>query len=375
MKSTITFGRIFGVETGLHFSWLLIALLITMSLSDHFHSIHPEWGVGVIWATSLVTAALFFVTLLAHELSHALVARTRGIKTKAITLFALGGVAQIEGEPGDASGEFWIGIIGPITSAVIGAGLLGIALALGWDASKPAGTPVIGMLVWLGYINVGLAVFNMVPGFPLDGGRILHAVIWWITKQKERSTQLAARVGQVIAVGFIVIGVLRFFNGEGFGGLWIAFIGWFLLQAAGASYVTVSLTQSLQGVQVKDVMSRDCATIDGRTNIEAFVHDYLLRSARRCFIVEENREILGLITPNEITQVDKAKWPFTTIDEVMIPLDSLHTVSPETSILEALETMGRDDVNQLPVVEESRVEGVITRGNVVQFLQTRSALK
>ncbi len=370
MKSNIRLGRLFGVEVGLHYSWLLIAMLITLSLSDHFHSMNAAWGPGLIWATSLLTAGLFFATLLAHELSHALVARRRGIATRSITLFALGGVAQIEGEPADASTEFWIGIIGPIASASMGLLSLGIALVLGWRPSMQPGTPLQAMLVWLGFINLGLAAFNMIPGFPLDGGRILRAIIWRITGKQDRSTKVAARIGQGVAVCFIIAGLLRSFSGQGFGGLWISFIGWFLLQAAGASYSNVSLTSGLRNLQVKDVMTRDCITIDGRTNIEHFVQDYLLQGGRRCFIVEENNQILGLITQNEITSIERAKWPFTTIDEVMRPLEELHTVGLATPVLEALETMGRDDVNQLPVVAENKLEGVITRGNVMQFLRT-----
>ena len=201
----------------------------------------------MIWATSVLTAGFFFATLLAHELSHALVARSRGITTRAITLFALGGVAQIEGEPGSASAEFWIGAIGPISSAVMGLLSLGIAYGLGWNGVANPVTPATAMLVWLGYINLGLALFNMIPGYPLDGGRILHAVIWWITGKQDRSTKLAARVGQGVALCFITLGVIRFFNGEGFGGLWIAFIGWFLLQAAGRQLCQCVADQRVEG--------------------------------------------------------------------------------------------------------------------------------
>jgi Zn-dependent protease/predicted transcriptional regulator len=301
-------------------------------------------------------------------------ARSYGISTRSITLFALGGVASIEGEAHDAKAEFWIGSIGPISSAVMGLGSLGIAYLLGWKPPASSGRPVVEMLVWLGVINLGLAAFNMVPGFPLDGGRILRAIIWWITDDQDRSTRIAARIGQGIAVCFIILGLLRFFGGQGFGGLWIAFIGWFLLQAAAASFATVNLSSSLRNIQVKDLMTRDCSTVDGRTNLQNFVENHLLRTGRRCFIVEEDNRILGLITPNEVSSVERNKWPYTTIDEVMRPLEDLHTVSPNTPILEALETMGRDDVNQLPVVVDNHLEGIITRGNVVQFLQTRSEL-
>jgi Zn-dependent protease/predicted transcriptional regulator len=374
MKTSIPLGRVFGIEVGLHYSWFLIALLITMSLSSQFQASHSDWGPAVIWTTSLMTALLFFAALLAHELSHALVARSRGLTTRAITLFALGGVAQIEKEPEDPKTEFWVGIIGPFSSAVIGLISLGLAWVAGWRFGQEPTTPLLAMLVWLGYINLMLAAFNMIPGFPLDGGRILRAIIWWSTRNATRATQLAARTGQVVALGFIALGIVRFFGGAGFGGLWIAFIGWFLLQAAGSSYSTVTLTSSLKDVRVSDVMTHDCVAVDGNLNVQTFVEEHLLRSGRRCFVVEQNGEMIGLVTPHEVKDLERPRWPYTTLYDVMRPLNQVHTVTPSTPVMEALETMGRDDVNQLPVVSGNHLDGIVTRANVIQFLQTRAEL-
>ncbi|MBZ5607776.1 MAG: site-2 protease family protein [Acidobacteriia bacterium] len=374
MRSNIRLGRFFGIEVGLHYSWFLIAFLITMSLAAQFRETNASWGAVVIWAVSIVTAVLFFAALLAHEMSHALVARAHGLTTRAITLFALGGVAQIEKEPADAKTEFWVGIVGPLSSAAIGLVCLLIAWAAGWRGAPAPDTPIAAMFLWLGYINFMLAAFNMIPGFPLDGGRILRSIIWWRTGSGERSTKLAARIGQTVALLFIAFGIFRFFGGAGFGGLWIAFIGWFLLQAAGASYATVTLTTGLKDVRVGDVMNRDCTPVDGNLNVETFVEDYLLRTGRRCFVIEQNGEIAGLVTPHEIKGLERQRWPYTTLYDVMRPLDQLHTVTPATPVMEALETMGRDDVNQLPVVANNHLEGIVTRANVLQFLQTRAEL-
>jgi CBS domain-containing protein len=230
------------------------------------------------------------------------------------------------------------------------------------------------MLVWLGYINLTLAAFNLIPGFPLDGGRILRALIWWKNGDAVRSTKLAARTGQFVALLFICLGIFRFFAGEGFGGLWIAFIGWFLMQAAGASYASVALASGLKDTHVSDVMERSCVTVDGNLNVQQLVEEHLLRSGRRCFVVEQQGEIAGLVTPHEIKELDRARWPYTTLYDIMRPLDQLHTVEPNTPLIEALETMGRDDVNQLPVVSNHHLEGIVTRANVLQFLQTRAEL-
>ncbi len=375
MRSSIRLGRLFGIEVGLHYSWFLIALLITMSLGAQFQASHKEWGANVIWALSILTALLFFVTLLAHEMSHALVARAHGITTKAITLFALGGVAQIEKEPEDAKTEFQVGAVGPFSSAVIGVISLGIAWALGWRLGSVPETPLRAMFVWLGYINLTLAAFNLIPGYPLDGGRVLRSILWLASGNPLRATQQAATVGKVIALLFIAFGIFQFFGGAGFGGLWIAFIGWFLMQAASASYTSVALTEGLKGVQVRDIMSSDCVTLDGNMNVEQFVEDYLLRSGRRCFVVQQNGEISGLVTPHEIKELERPRWPYTTLVDIMRPLDQIHTVTPTTPVMEALETMGRDDVNQLPVVSGKHLDGVVTRANVVEFLHTRAELR
>lgn len=374
MRSSIRLGRLFGIEIGLHYSWFLIALLITLSLSSQFHAKHPDWGDSVILATAAMTALLFFAALLAHEMSHALVARSRGLATRAITLFALGGVAQIEKEPEDPKTEFWVGIVGPFSSAVIGVLALLVATAGGWRIGSDPATPVMAMLVWLGYINLMLAAFNMIPGFPMDGGRVLRAVIWWITGNGVRATKMAARTGQAVALLFIAWGVFRFFGGEGFGGLWIAFIGWFLLQSAGATYTTVKIAADLKSIRVGDVMTQECKLIDGNLNVQSFVEDTLLKSAGRCFVVEQQGHIAGLVTPHEIKQLERQRWPYTTLYDIMVPFDQLHTVSPSTPVMEALETMGRDDVNQLPVVTGTHLDGIITRANVLQFLQTRAEL-
>jgi Zn-dependent protease/predicted transcriptional regulator len=374
MQAQIKLGRIFGVEIGLHYSWFLIALLIILSLAEHFRVHNPEWGARVIWGLSVVTAFLFFGAIVVHELSHALVAKARDLPVRSITLFALGGVAQIEKEAGDPKTEFWMGIVGPITSLLIGALCLGMALALGWTPPEFPQRPMLAMLMWLGYINIILAVFNMVPGFPLDGGRVLRAVVWWLTGDAKRATKIAARVGQLIAFGLIVLGVLRFFGGAGFGGLWIAFIGWFLLNASRENYAQVAITEGLRDVRVADVMSRDCPAVDGRSNLQTFVEQHLLRSGRRCFVVTLNGRVEGLITPQEVRDVERPRWPYTTVSDVMLPLDRIKSVAPDTPVTGALEIMARDDLNQLPVLANGELVGLFNRSHILQLLQTRAEL-
>jgi Zn-dependent protease len=369
MKSQIKLGTIFGVELGLHYSWLVIALLITFSLVAQFHAVNRDWSEALVWTTAIITGVLFFACLFAHELSHALVAKARGVPIHKITLFLLGGVAQIEKEASDPKTEFWMAIVGPFTSGLLGLILLALARVAGWDPRTAPANPGTALLVWLGYINLALGAFNMIPGFPLDGGRVLHAILWWAMDDAERSTRIAAFVGQVIAVLFIGFGILRFFQGAGLGGLWIAFIGWFLLQAAGASYLQVKAGRLLHGLRVADVMSTDRST-----SVQDFVHEQLLRTGQRCFFVLENDRLIGLITTNEVRALPAERWPSTTVREVMRPINTVHTVTRDMPAVEALEIMGREDVNQLPVMSDGRVQGIVTRAHLLQVLRSRAEL-
>ena len=370
MRSQITLGRVFGIRIGLHYSWFIIALLIVFSLSAQFHTSNPEWGDGVILALAVATAILFFISLLLHELAHSVVAKSRGLPVREITLFALGGVSQIEKEPTSAKMEFWMAFVGPLTSA--GIGLLCLALS---RVSGAASSPATAMVSWLGYINLALAGFNMIPGYPLDGGRILRALIWWKTGDVDRSTRMASRVGQAVALIFIGFGILQFFEGAGIGGLWIAFIGWFLLQAAGESYLQIGLKRAIEGVSVSEVMTSDCPTVSGNMNLQHFVEEELLPTGRRCFVVLENGAVAGLVTPHEVKQVERARWPFTTLHDIMRPLDQMRMVTPETPLISALEMMSRQDLNQLPVVSNGRLAGVLSRAHLLSFLQTRTELQ
>ena len=375
MQTNIKLGRVFGIQIGLHYSWFLIALLIVLSVAGDFSAAHKDWSQGLIWSLSILTALLFFVSLLAHELAHSLVAEKHGLPVRSITLFALGGVSQIEKDPSDAKTEFWMAIVGPLTSIAIGVCCLGMAHWGGWNPGTSGATPIIAMLVWLGYINFGLGIFNMVPGYPLDGGRVLRAIIWWQTGDADRSTRIAARIGEGVGVIFIALGIMQVFGGAGFNGLWIAFIGWFLTQAAAESYRAVGTVPFLTSLQVADLMSSDCPTVDAHMSVQHFVDEEMLRTGKRCFLVQQNGAFVGLITPHEIKHLDRNKWPSTTLDSVMVPVARLRTVTPETSLKDALDLMGTNNLNQLPVVANGHLRGTVSRNRLLQLFQTRAELR
>jgi len=372
VRAQIQLGSVFGVKIGLHYSWFLIALLIVFSLSGDFRAKNPSWSEGLVVGLAALTALLFFASLLLHELSHSLVAKAYGLPVRGITLFALGGISEIERGAESAKTEFWIAVVGPLTSALIGLSCLSVVKLL----ERAASDPFIAALSWLGYINLGLALFNLIPGYPLDGGRILRAAIWWKTGDMDRSTRMAARAGQAVAATFIALGVLEFFSGAGLGGLWVAFIGWFLLQAAGESYVETGLMRSLKNVRVGDVMERDCPTVSESLNVEEFVNNELLRTGRRCYVVADREgHLSGLITPHSIKQVDRDKWPLTRVAEAMLPVDKIRTIMPETRLTDALEMMSRDDINQIPVMLDGDLMGILSRAAVLNYLQTKTELQ
>ena len=367
-------GSIKGVELGLHYSWLFIAALITLSLADRFHSANPGWSSATVWISAVVTGVLFFVGLFAHELSHAMVALSRGLPIHRITLFFLGGVAQIEREAGDPFTEFWMAIAGPIASVVFGF----LCLALAWAAfawrwwSEPA-SPGASILVWLGYINFALAAFNLIPGFPMDGGRVLRALLWWITKSEDRSTAIAARVGQGVGVLFIVWGLFRMLNGGGIGELWIAFIGWFLIQAAGSTLAHSRMQSALRGLTVRDVMSRDCITVDANVNLQS-VAETASRGGPQCFLVENQGKLDGIVDFRALRRIAREQWPVTPLRAIMRPLSRIRSLQPDMPATEALDVLGREDLIEAPVVEGGFLQGVVSRGRLVEIIHNRAAL-
>jgi Zn-dependent protease/predicted transcriptional regulator len=370
MKASISLGRWFGVPVGLHYSWFIVAWLISLSLASQFAAMNPNWSPGVVWGLAIITALLFFVCIVLHELAHASVAKVSGIPVQGITLFALGGIAQIEKDAASPAKEFWMAIAGPIASIAIGIVCRVIAgVAYAADPTRLAGFAAV--FGWLAYINIVLALFNLIPGFPLDGGRVLRSIVWGITHDVNKATRVAARAGQVVGALFIAFGLFALLVRGDFGGLWIAFIGWFLLEGAQAYYRQAQLSSSFHGLRVGDVMARDCATIDGATTLRHFVDDDLLQKPSRCFAVSRDDHVMGLITPDDVKPVKKERWDDVTVSQVMRPLDTLHPVTPNTSAGEALEVMGREHLNQLPVVSDGHLDGVITFSYLVGFLRLR----
>lgn len=370
MPGSIRLGNIAGIDIFIHVSWLIIVVLLTWSLATGwFASLYPGWSTFTYWAVSLLAALLLFASVLFHELAHSLVARRRGLAVKSITLFIFGGVSNIEQEPKSPGIEFQMSFVGPLTSLLIGGVSYLLLLASGGGTS-----PLAAVLGYLALSNILLGVFNLIPGFPLDGGRVLRSIIWKITGRLRTATRVATVAGEVIAYLFIVTGLWLIFGGDLLDGLWLGFIGWFLLSGAQSANSQVMLETLLKGVTVGEVMNSSPVTVPANISLQKLVDEFLLPRGWRNAFVMQGDQLAGLITLSEIRHVPREQWGQTPVGFAMIPAERLHTVSPRQNLNEVLPLLVAQDVNQVPVVEDDRLVGVLSREDIVRFMEIRRSL-
>jgi Zn-dependent protease len=391
MSKSFRIGRIFGIDIRVDWSWLLIFALTTWNLATAFSGFHSEWGLVLTWGTAIVAALLFFTSVLVHELAHSLIARGRGIPVRSITLHLFGGVSNIQREPESPSDEFLMAIVGPVTSLVIGGALAWIVFAsagLSGTLADPAQAfgqlgPLFTLLLWLGSINVMVGVFNLIPGFPLDGGRVLRSIMWVLTDNLRRATRWASWVGQAIAWLMIFAGIAMTFGmripffGTGLGnGLWLAFIGWFLNSASVQSYQRVVIQDILEGVPVVRMMRADPPTCLADCSVSQLVHDHIMQTDEQSFPILKNgtRQLAGLVTLQDVRGISRDAWDTTTVADIMMPLDNLVLVGPEDDAAEALGKLTGRDVRQLPVVRDGELVGMLRRRDIIRWLQLQSEL-
>jgi Zn-dependent protease len=365
LKEGIPVGRIFGISIRLHYSWFVIFALVIWGLStEYFPAVYPHWSTAVSISAGVITSLLFFASLLAHELSHSLVAQRYGIKVRAITLFIFGGVSQITEEPHDAHTEFRIAVAGPLMSIILGGLFWGL-----WYLLPSRFDAVVAVSFWLGWINILLALFNLVPGFPLDGGRVLRSAIWWRTGNLRRATRLASNFGRGIGFLFIFAGVWLVFTGDWSSGIWLGLIGWFLASAAASSYSQMLMQQALEGHAVSEIVSGDCVTVAPELSIERLVNEYILPTGRRCFAVVREGITLGLVTLQEVKGVLRDMQARVTVGQIMKPLDKLTHVSPEESLSNVLNILTQENLNYVPVMVDGQMVGMVTRENLISFVK------
>lgn len=379
-------GRFAGVEIRLDWSLLIIFILISFTLAAGvFPAWHPDWSQAITLITAVTAALLFLASVLLHELSHALVGRRLGISVPRITLFVFGGMAQMEGEPRTWKGELGMAIAGPITSLALGFGFLYFTSLLAGpieaDTEKPKELvsslgPVATLFFWLGPINILLGLFNLVPGFPLDGGRVLRALLWGLTGDLLRATRWAAAAGKTFGLLLIVTGFAMIFGarvpvfGSGpLGGLWLALIGWFLSNAAAMGYNRVATEQGLGRVPVSRVMQRDLATVDPEISVQAMIDEHLLGHGQRAFpVVESGDRLQGLVCLADIRRLDQSRRSETSVSVIMTPVDELQVAEPSEPASAVMNRLGERGINQMPVVENGRLIGLISRENLLTWL-------
>jgi Zn-dependent protease/CBS domain-containing protein len=360
-------GRLAGIDIIVHWSWLVIFFFLAWSLAEGlFLHDYPSWTRSQAWLAGAITSLMVFASVLIHELSHSLVARRQGINVSSITLFIFGGVSSLTEEPRDPRQEFTIAAVGPATSLLL-AGLFAIG---GLVFRGGIGTASF----YLAFINAVLGAFNLLPGFPLDGGRILRAAAWARDKNLVQATRVASTSGTVIAYVLMAGGLLLLLFSGILSGLWFILIGWFLLSQAKASYEQVVTRDVLQDVPVNAATSLDFHPVSPELNLDAFVSDYVLRFHQRTYPVAEGGDIRGLVSLVDLKKYPRDEWPSRRVSDVMTPRDLLHVVSPSDSLATVAELLARGGFHQLPVMSNGHFIGFVTRAGIIRLIQTRGEL-
>jgi Zn-dependent protease/CBS domain-containing protein len=366
---TISLGRLLGIPLELDYSWFLIFALLTWSLAVSYFPIEfSGWPTVEYWAVGAITAVMLFVSVVLHELGHSVIAQRYRITVRRITLFIFGGVSDIKSEPPSAGAEFWIAVAGPAVSFVL-AGLFALSKPL-FSSTQP----LLALVTYLAYINVTLALFNLIPGFPLDGGRVLRSILWGITNNLRRATTVAANVGRFIAFGFIFFGVWQMFSGNLGGGLWIAFIGWFLESAAVSQVQQQQIASVLEGHHVSEAMTSEFATVTSDETLQEVIHEKILGTGRRAFLVENGNHPIGLLTLHQVREVPRDQWGTAVARDQMIPLTELEKIGPNESLVDAIKRMDEEGVNQMPVMTDGHVVGLLNRESIVTYLRNLQSL-
>jgi Zn-dependent protease/CBS domain-containing protein len=371
-RSEIDLFKVAGVQIAIDYSWLIIFALVLFSLSlGYFPELHPGFPRLEYWMVGLVATLLFFASIVIHELSHAIVANHLGQPVERISLFIFGGMAHLGHEPTSARDELKIAAVGPLTSFVLGAIFLVIAHTLGASGSYPMWTSVFD---YLGFINIALGVFNLLPGFPLDGGRILRAMFWQRSGDFRQSTARASEWGRGVAYGLIFLGALEIFSGSLIGGIWLIFIALFLKGAASASYQSLVLEQVLGSERVSDLMVRDPLTIDAATTVADAIHDHFMHHGYGGYPVIDNGRVVGLIALSQVRDCPAEERAHKRVSEIMRPLDPAIVVAPGAPVSNALRQMAEADSGRLLVMEHDRLLGLLSRSVIAHFIMLRSQL-
>ncbi len=391
MRSGFKVARIFGISVYVDWSWLLIFLLVTWNLAGAvFPMLHPGWGLGLNIGLGVLASLLFFISILLHELAHSIVARARGLPVRRITLFFFGGVSNIQREPPSPKTEFLMAVVGPLTSIILGILFLWVGSGriprFSLVPSDPMPLlrgldPLSTMLVWLGPINIVIGLFNLIPAFPLDGGRILRSIFWAASNNLRRATRWATAIGQAFGWLLIISGLAMAFGatlpvlGTGFiNGLWLAFIGWFLINAAAQSYQQVVIEDLLEGIPVTRLMHEPPPPVSPDMPVSTLVFDHIMPGEERAFPVVEAGRLVGMAYADEIRKTDRSNWDKLGVRDVMVPAQDLDKLTPREDAMEAFQKMANDGMRQMPVVQNGELVGVLRRSDILRWLHVHSEM-
>ena len=363
MKSSFRLFRIAGIDIGIHYTWIFIFVFFSWTLTEYFSAQYEGWTTAVYWIMGIIASLMIFVSVLIHELAHSLVAKRRGIPVNSITLFILGGVSNLEDEPGKPSSEFAMAIVGPLTSFFLALIFFGLSYI-----PQSAGSPGAAMLSYLAIINLFLGAFNLLPGFPLDGGRVLRSIIWGSTGDLVKATNIAGIVGQIFGWMLIGVGIFFIFLISLFTGLWLAFIGWFLNSSADASRKEVALRERLSLVKVREIVNPNPETIGPQITVDEMVRNIFNMRHGRAVPVCQNEKLVGIVTITDVKKVPQEKWPVTPVEQIMTH-DPLYTVSPEDNVNTAMKLLVQHDINQVLVKQNEKCAGLLSRADIINHLQ------
>jgi Zn-dependent protease len=375
MRGNINLGKIFGIPLRLNYTWFIIFALVTYSLV-HYPLIEPPYppidypSIEQRIILGILTSLLFFTSIVIHELAHSILAIRNNIPVKEITLFVFGGFSQITKEATSPRAELSIAIVGPLTSLALAGVFYGVHLWLVGANQILASS----LMWWLAWINVVLAGFNLIPGFPLDGGRVFRALVWHRTKDYPRATRLATRLGQGIAYTFIAGGIALIILVPQYwiSGMWLIFIGWFLSDAARASHQQVLFRDALTGITARQVTNYDCPLIPPHMNLTELVEQYVLPAGRNCFLVSWGAGLEGMVTLQQIKKVPRTRWAITSVQDIMTPANKLKVAHADQDLLSVLQEMNGESANHIPVMEAGKVIGIIDREDIARLLRTRA---
>jgi Zn-dependent protease/CBS domain-containing protein len=379
MRGAFKLGKIAGIEIAVHYTWIFALVLFTWLFAQStFPVIYPGWAVKTYWVAGTIVSLMLFISVLIHELCHSLVAIKRGMKVTSIVFFIFGGVSNIEKEPESARVEFLMAAAGPLSSFIISGIFVGLAFL--FDNLKQLPDPLVGTIYYIGVINFYLAVFNILPGFPLDGGRVLRSIIWGITKSLHNATMIAGNVGRIFGWGIILLGIALIFGKDIWifksgipSGIWMVFIGWFLASAADTAMREQSLQQQLAGVKVRDVMDHTPECISPAASVESVVHDSFILRGRRALPICNEKGVIGIVTLADVKKLSQDLWGNTPVQEIMTR-SPLLSVNQEEDLNKALQLLAKNGLNQIPVLNGTQLVGLLSRSDVIRYLQTRQEL-